>query len=44
MVLANMLDLKYLNLTVSHVQGNMDLTNMSGPRLLNLVVSQVQVT
>jgi len=40
--LANMSNPKYLDLTVSQVQGNMSLTTMSNPKYLDLAVSQVQ--
>lgn len=43
MCLANMQNSKYLGLTVSQIQGDMGLVNMSDLKNLDLVVSEVQL-
>ena len=40
---ASMSNLKYLNLAVSQVQGNMGLASMSDPKHLDLAITNYQV-
>ena len=42
MDLTNILKPRYMDLTLSQVQGNINLTSISDPKRLDLVVSQIQ--